>query len=58
MDLNNENFDNDVQLNKAEELVVTVLCSLIFGLPIFAILKMKVYDVYFPVLKNYLLQLF
>lgn len=58
MDLNNENFDEDVQLNKAEEMLVWVVSAIIVGLPVVTILKIKVYDVYAPVVKNYLFNLF
>lgn len=56
MDLNSDDIETSEEkgeFSKSEELVIQVVCYLIFALPTVAILKVKVYDKYMPVVSEF-----
>lgn len=53
MDLNTDDIEPPEELSKTEEIIVHTICYVIFSLPIIAILKIKVYDHYFPMVKTF-----
>jgi hypothetical protein len=52
MDLNGDDIETKEEICKIEELIVHGFCYVLFSLPVIAILKIKVYDPYFPMIKN------
>jgi hypothetical protein len=51
MDLNGDEIERTEEISKIEELIVHGFCYVLFSLPVIAILKIKVYDHYFPMMK-------
>lgn len=58
MDLNNDDIENEENLSKPAEILVQFICCTLFCLPLFVILKIKIYDPYFSVFKGFLKNLF
>lgn len=58
MDLNTDDLDEPVELSKLEQMIVNFFCFTIVSLPALTILKMKVYDPYFHVIKSFLINAF
>lgn len=54
MDLNGDEIETTEELSKIEEFIVHGFCYVLFSLPVIAILKVKVYDHYFPIFKQFL----
>lgn len=54
MDLNTDDIDKTEELSKTEEIFVHGVCYMLFSLPLIAIFKIKIYDHYFPILKEFL----
>lgn len=53
MDLNSNEIETTEELSKTEEWIVHGICYVIFSLPVVAILKIRVYDQYFPMMKAF-----
>lgn len=53
MDLNTDEIEKTEELSKTEEMFVQGICYVIFCLPLCAILKIKVYDHYMPIVKAF-----
>ena len=53
MDLNTDDIEKTEEISKIEELIVHGFCYALFSLPVIAILKIKVYDHYMPIVKSF-----
>jgi hypothetical protein len=53
MDLNSDDIETKEELSKTEEWIVHGICYALFALPVIAILKIRVYDQYFPMMKAF-----
>lgn len=53
MDLNGDDIETKEEISKIEELIVHSFCYVLFSLPVIAILKIKVYDQYMPIVKAF-----
>lgn len=53
MDLNSNEIETKDEMSKTEEILVHFICYAIFVLPVFVILKIRVYDQYLPMIKAF-----